>query len=413
MPKKKVVVIGAGIVGSCCALRLAKDGYSVTLIDKSMPGHGCSFGNAGGISSSSIIPMAIPGIWKKIPEWLFDREGPLSVRWKHIPKAFPWLFKWLLESRESHAKYAAHTLSELNKDVLNQYKAILGEEEYNRLIKTTGHLHVFKEKPVSKGDFFVKSLRDDIGVHYEELYGEDIRNFEPSLSDDIRYALYIGNASYTVNPHLLVNAVVKKFEEIGGIFVQDDVKEVIASEAGARVVSRVNTHDADFLVVCAGALSKTLMRKDLDKVMLENERGYHLTLMNPSFMPNLPIVSGDHKFFSTPMNNGLRLAGTVEFSGLSSLPNWSRADTLLSNAKSIFPSLSASGSEAWVGDRPSFPSSIPLIDVSPTYKNVFYAFGHGHYGMSGAPGTANIIADMVSGNSQKVDITPFSYAMHC
>lgn len=412
MKKKNVVVIGAGIVGSCCALRMACEGYSVTLLDNLKPGNGCSFGNAGGISSASIIPMAIPGIWKKVPAWLFDSDGPLSVRWRHLLKVSPWLLRWIMESGEDRSTYSSKALKDLNNDVLNQYKKMLGTVNFNNLIRTTGHLHVFKQKPSSKGDFFVKRIREEAGICFEEFFDRDVNVVEPSLSKEVKYAILINDASYTVSPHRLVNTLVEAFEEMGGNFVQDHAKEVVASEYGVKVITRLSALEADYVVICAGALSKELMKKDLSKVKLENERGYHVNLVSPNFMPNFPIVSGDYKFFSTPMEDGLRLAGTVEISGLRALPDWSRADILLRNAKRIFPDLSASGSEVWFGDRPSFPSSIPLIDVSPVHENIFYAFGHGHYGMSGAPGTAEIIANMIKGKPQKVDISPFSYSKH-
>lgn len=410
---KSIVVIGAGIIGTCCALRLIREGHKVVLIDRKEPGSECSYGNAGGISPGSVIPMALPGIWKKVPSWLIDKEGPLSVEWGYLPKASPWLLKWLLSSTKEAAKYSSLALLKLNQNVVHKYKELLTEKRANKLIKHTGHLYTYREKPIGKGDQFASFLRDLHGIKGEEVYGKKIRDIEPTISSDFGYGLYLPEASFTINPQRLISTLVSNFQVEGGLFIQDEVKNISnESDLVYKITTRTGCIKAEAVVIATGSWSKSLVPESEGSIPLETERGYHIMLREPNIMPSLPVIAGDYKFFSTPMENGLRLAGTVEISGLSSLPNWKRAELLLDHAKRVFPGLQAAGSSVWVGNRPSFPSSIPLIDESSRNKNIFYAFGHGHYGLSGGPGTADIICNLVARKDQKIDIEPYSLKKH-
>lgn len=410
---KNIVVIGAGIIGSCCALRLTREGHKVTLIDRELPGSGCSYGNAGGISSGSIIPMALPGIWKKVPSWLIDKEGPLSVKWGYLPKASPWLLKWLCSSTEKAAEYSSLALFNLNQNAVQGYKELLTIQQADSLIRHTGHLYTYYKKPLGKGDHFASFIRDLHGIKTEEFYGKEIKDIEPTISSDFKYGLYLPEASFTINPQRLVSMLVKNFQAAGGIFIQNEVKQLFKNEGLTYdITTRTGCIKADAVVIATGSWSKQILPENECSIPLETERGYHIMLHEPNLQPSLPVIAGDYKFFATPMESGLRLAGTVEISGLASLPNWKRAELLLDHAKKVFPGLQAAGSSVWVGNRPSFPSSIPLIDESVKNKNVFYAFGHGHYGLSGAPGTAEIICNLIDKTPPAFDIEPYSLARH-
>jgi len=409
---KTIVVVGAGIIGTCCALRLTREGHEVVLMDRNQPGSECSYGNAGGISPGSVIPMALPGIWKNVPSWLIDKEGPLSVKWGYLPRASPWLLKWLLSSTKRAAEYSSLALFKLNQNVIQAYKELLTEAEANKLIKHTGHLYVYRKKPNGKGDQFASYLRDLHGIKTEEVHGKEIIDIEPTISSDFGYGLYLREASFTINPQRLIATLVSNFQKEGGVFTQDEVKHINDEGSTYNLTTRTGCIKAEAVVIATGSWSKNLIPESEDSIPLETERGYHIMLHEPNLMPRLPVIAGDYKFFSTPMENGLRLAGTVEISGLSSLPNWKRAELLLDHAKKVFPGLQAAGSSVWVGNRPSFPSSIPLIDESSKNKNIFYAFGHGHYGLSGGPGTAEIISNMIDRKNPRIDIEPYSLKRH-
>lgn len=406
-----VVVIGAGIIGSCCALQLVKSGYKVTLIDQDEPGNGCSYGNAGSISPGSVMPMALPGIWKNIPAWLFDSKGPLSVKWGYLVKAAPWLAGWLKASSAKVAIQSAESLAALHTNVIEAYQDILGSERFSELIKTTGHLIVYKSRPQGKADLFAQMIRDTYGVKTQSFNESQMRELVPELASEFKYGLHMQQGGFTVNPQVLVQAIVREFADMGGHIIRD---KVIALKPEGHYKSRVHTRISEIkaqrVVIAAGAWSKSLCPDGEVNIPLETERGYHLMLYGANKRPALPIVAADYKFFSSPMEEGLRLAGTVEIGGLNAKPNWSRAGILLEHAKKVFPGLTASGSSVWMGHRPSVPDSVPVIDESDKFKGIYYAFGHGHFGLSGAPGTARIISDLVSGITSGTNPNPFGLA---
>jgi D-amino-acid dehydrogenase len=173
------------------------------------------------------------------------------------------------------------------------------------------------------------------------------------------------------------------------------------------VRTEAGTHAVDAVVVAAGAWSAELARQLGHRVPLDTERGYHVMLPDPGVMPRLPIYSGDHSFAVTPLAHGLRFAGTVELGGLDAPPNYARADVLLERGRRMFPGLRDSGMTQWMGFRPSMPDSVPVIAASPRHRNAFFAFGHGHLGLTLAAVTGRLVADLVAGRETGIDMAPF------
>jgi D-amino-acid dehydrogenase len=218
---------------------------------------------------------------------------------------------------------------------------------------------------------------------------------------------------HTSNPLGLVERLLAQFLRSGGELVH-------ARAHGFRLHGRrlaaiqTDTGDlsADAAVVCAGAFSKPLAAALGDKVPLETERGYHLMISDPESMPRIPTADADGKFVATPMDTGLRFAGTVELAGLAAPPDWRRARILLAQGRKMLPGLAASHPEerisVWMGHRPSLPDSLPVLGPSRASPDVFYAFGHGHVGMTAAPMTGKLVADLVAGRPPSIDITPFA-----
>lgn len=164
---------------------------------------------------------------------------------------------------------------------------------------------------------------------------------------------------------------------------------------------------ADSVVVAAGAWSHHLAARVGDRVPLESQRGYHVTVANHGLKVNRMVNWVRRRVFSSPMEPGMRFAGTVEIAGLDAAPNWKRADALLTHGKRMFPDMDTSSVSRWMGHRPCLPDSLPVIGASPRAPNVFYAFGHGHIGMCSASGTARTIAELLAGEKPQIDISPF------
>lgn len=405
----QITVVGAGIVGTACALQLQRDGHQVTLLDQAGIGEGCSFGNAGCLSVASVVPMALPGMLKQVPKWLADPMGPLTVRWPYLPRALPWLLQWVRAGNEAQARATAQPLANLFSATFSGYRTLLDAAQYDGLIRQTGHLYIWRTLTRSSGDVLAQSIRDATGVRSQALSAGEARELEPTLAADIQSALLLPDNGFTVNPQRLVKTLAENFAAAGGTFLRRKVLDFEFGEHGpTRLYTDCGTLAVSKLVVTAGAWSMRLAAKlSGTRIPLDTERGYHAMLSAPTVQPTRPIMDCERKFIATPMEGGLRIAGTVEIGGLDAPPDYRRARILMQQGQQLFPGLQFSDDSQWMGFRPSIPDSLPVIDRSERYRNVFFAFGHGHLGMTGAPGTARLIADLVGERTPFIDARPY------
>jgi D-amino-acid dehydrogenase len=410
---KRVGVIGGGIVGVCAASWLQRDGHSVFLIECDEPGRGASFGNAGCFNGSSVTPVAMPGVARNVPRWLFDPLAPLALRWSYLPTVAPWLLRFVRAGTPEKARAAARALRPLVGPTLEALKPLVAAAGAEDLVHRLGHLYVYRSDESLQRDRFAWDLRRENGVAVDEFDADELRQLEPALSRDYVRGVLVRENGHTSNPLRLVELLVESFARAGGELVR-------ARAHGFRLeghrLTAIETDSgalpADAAVVCAGAYSKPLAAALGDKVPLETERGYHLMIRDPEAMPRIPTADADGKFVATPMETGLRFAGTVELAGLEAPPDWRRADILLEQGRKMLPGLAASHPKerisTWMGHRPSLPDSLPVLGPSGASPDVIYAFGHGHVGMTSAPMTGKVVADLVTGRPPSIDIAPFS-----
>ncbi len=403
----KIVVIGAGIAGACCAHALVQDGHAVTIVDEREPGEGCSFGNAGQINIGSTLPIALPGMLKSVPRWIIDPLGPVAVRWRYLPRAVPWLLRWVQAGRRANADAASLQLKALSAASLQLYRMMLGNEGFTSLIRTVGHLHVWETAESSAADRLADEMVAAKGIRPIHLDAGAIQEIEPALAPIYPRGLYFPDNGHTVNPQRLVRTLVQRCVDRGATLRKVCVTEIATDNT---VVSSTDRLPAEAVVIAAGAWSKPLVQRLGIAPTLETERGYHAMLTNPGITLRVPVSSRDHHFTATPMEHGLRFAGTVEFGGLNAPPNYRRATVLLDHAKRMFPALRPEPVETWMGFRPSIPDSLPIIDRLPGPANLYAAFGHGHYGLSLSPMTGQLIADLIAGRVSGIDLAPFRLA---
>jgi len=410
---KRVGVIGAGMVGVCVASYLQRDGHSVFLLDPGTPGEGASFGNAGAFNASSVTPMATPGIIKKVPGWLRDPLGPLSLRWSYLPSVLPYLWRFVRAGTEEKVHAQARALRPLVGETLSALEPLVKDAGAERLVHQRGHLYVYRSAESLTKDGLGWTLRRENGVEVDEFDADELRQLEPALSRDYARGLLVRENGHTSNPFGLVSALVENFVRHGGAVIRAKALG-FRLDTGRLTAIRTDAGElaADMAVVAAGAWSKSLAASLGDRVPLETERGYHLMIRDPEVMPKIPTADGDGKFVATPMDTGLRFAGTVELAGLKAPPDWRRARILLEQGRKMLPGLAAHHDEdrisVWMGHRPSMPDSLPAIGPSRTTPDVIYAFGHGHVGMTCAPMTGRVVADLVAGRKPSIDISPFN-----
>lgn len=406
---KHVAVIGAGIVGASSAAWLQKKGMRVTLIERNAPGEATSFGNAGSISPTAVTPVAVPGMIRQIPGWLMDPLGPLRVDPAYLFKALPWLVSFLKLANREDMKRCAGALRPLLAPVFDAYKPIVERAEAQELIRREGIVYVYN----SEKDFLAAKPADDdrrrLGAILEDLSRPEIEKFAPELGPEFRWGTLAPENGYTINPGRLTKMLATSVAEHGGTHIQADVTDLKPQADGVTLVLKGQAGDfhADAVLVCAGAWSHFLAAKVGDKVPLETQRGYHVTVENAGLTVNRMVNWVARRVFTTPMEVGMRFAGTVEIAGLEAPPNWERADRLLQLGQQMYPSMNVAKVSRWMGHRPCLPDSLPVIGPSPRAKNVFYAFGHGHIGMCSASGTARSIAELIAGEKPQVDLAPF------
>jgi D-amino-acid dehydrogenase len=405
---KRVIVVGAGIVGVCCAAYLLRDGHAVQLVEREGPAAGASFGNAGALSPGSCVPLAMPGVLAKTPSWLLDRNGPLVVRPQYLLRAAPWLLRFVASARPAQVERAADALAALHRRVFDDYAPLVEAAGCGDLVCRSGTLIAFSKESAYRGSEGEFAMRRKRGATIERVEGHEMRQLEPALSDRYRHAAFLPDHGYAADPALLVASIARWFTDNGGAFVRAGATRLRAQAEGAAVaLDNGETLAADVVVVAAGAWSARLLRAAGVRVPLETQRGYHLTLTNPSIALQRPVSLAEEKVYLTPMRGGLRIAGTVEFAGLDAAPNWQRAQRLLVPLQQALPGLRYDEAKEWMGHRPCLPDSLPAIGPVRALPGVIAAFGHGHNGMTSGPVTGRIVADLVAGRAPPIDIAPF------
>ncbi|MGB0506019.1 MAG: NAD(P)/FAD-dependent oxidoreductase [Pikeienuella sp.] len=407
METEHIVIVGAGIVGAATAIWLRRAGKDVTLIDKGEPGMGASYGNACILASCSVVPVTVPGLIPKGPKYLADPNFPLFLRWGYLPKLAPWLFRYLSNANDKDTRRIAQGLSTIVGDSLQQHQALTAGTSAAKWIQESDYNFVYKDRAAFDADAYAWELRREAGFVPELIEGPEVHEREPILGPDMNLLAVNKDHGFIQNPGNYVKDLVKVLEELGGTFVQAEVKDFDLS--GGRITA-VDTDKGRFhcnsAVLSAGVWSKPLMGKLGMKVPLEAERGYHIVFKNPNQRPNSPMMMTAGKFVATPMDQGLRCAGVVEFGGLSETPSKGPLKLLRKKVKEFFPSMQAESEEEWLGFRPAPSDSLPLIgEVGAT--GVYAAFGHHHIGLTGGPKTGRMVADLIAGNRPNNDMTPF------
>lgn len=407
----RVVVIGAGVVGLAAASQLQLRGHSVTIVDPVPPGEACSFGNAGCLSRASCVPLGLPGVWKKVPGYLLDPAGPLSIPFGYAHRIAPWLWRFMRSTSPARVREIADALHALLDPTIVCWRPLAERAGVPELIRQDGYAFAYESEPAFLGDGTGRRIREEHGVRLEVIEGQAVREYEPSLAPTVTHLVVMPEQGHVPNPGRLSKALADRLRADGAAFVA--AKAVGFESAGGRVrrvLAEGSALEADAVVIAGGARSNALSSQLGADVPLETERGYHVMLESPSVVPRIPVMSGEGKWFATPMEGGLRIAGTVELGGLDAPPNEKRAMAMLPAAQRLFPGLAYSKLTTWMGHRPSMPDSLPVIGPAPAASNAILAFGHGHVGLTAAAPTATIVADLIEGKSPSIDIRPYAPA---
>lgn len=399
---RKVAVIGAGIVGSMCALELHRSGLEVVIVEPQAPGgrHAASFGNAGWISPASIIPMSMPGLWRKVPALLRDRQGPLTIRWRYLPSLLPWLLRFLAAGATvPRVEQTAAALNSLLKDAPDLHLALAAEIGRPDLIRRSPLLYVYPDRAAFAAEALAWRIRRANGLAWTELDGDALRREEPTLSSRYTFAVRLENAAFcrdpggyvaAINDHLDARGVQRVAASATSFDVRNGRLQAVHTDGGAV--------DCDHAVIAAGIHSRAIAGQLGQRIPLESERGYHVCIAGEESLSN-PVMPSDGRMGITPTAAGLRVSGQVELASVSASPDWRRSDLLLKHLQATVSERTTGASpgiERWMGHRPSTPDGRPVIDVARACRQIVFAFGHGHVGLASAPSTARIVAGMIA-----------------
>lgn len=405
-----IAVIGTGVVGTCTAAWLQRDGHQVTFFDPLEPGESCSFGNAGSLSPSACLPVGMPGMWKRVPQWLLDPLGPLSVRWRYAPVVLPWLISMLRHSSREEVTRIARALRNLLEPIFDCYTPLLEHANAKHLLRKTGCLYVYSSREAAEKWAWGMNLRRSLGVELVDVAREELEDLEPDLKGRFRFGILAPENGSTPDPSALVKAIHAQCVADGASQVH---LRVIGFDIQGSQVHALRTEDhqnvpVDGVVLAAGAWSGQLAAQLGTRVPLETQRGYHVTVTSANLLLKHTVMASENNLMVNPMAMGLRLAGTVEFAGLKALPNYARAESLLQQGRELFPHLNTSAFTQWMGHRPCLPDSLPVVGRVRDAENAWLAFGHGHMGMCMGASTGREVAHLVAGRKPQVDLSPFS-----
>ena len=404
----RVVVIGAGICGVSTAIWLQRSGHEVLLIDKGAPGMGASFGNAGLLAHWAVDPVTAPGLWRDAAKFLLNPNGPLFIKWSHLPGLLPWLVKFMSNATDAKTKQIVSNLDPLLYDTVAQHKSLVQGTKAHNWIVDSKFSFAYPTEKAFMDDAYSWRMKASVGLKPTVIRGPAVQEEEPMLGPAIQCLATLEGQGHITNPGQYVNELCKAFTDNGGKFIQEEVLDITMQNGRVeRVVTTTQSLSCQFAVVTAGIWSKDLMRKLSVKVSMETERGYHVIFEDPSEQPRNPMIMMTGKFGVTPMDTELRCAGTVELADHYAGPSKAPVKLLKNQVAEAFPTLTYSRVKEWMGFRPTPADSTPLIGQIGS-SGIYTGFGHQHIGLTAGPKTGRLIAQLIDGNASNIDMRPYS-----
>ena len=406
MEKLRIGVIGAGIQGICNALFLQKKGHKVIIFDREDPGCGASYGNAGHFSPYASVPLNRPDVLTDVPAMLMSSKGPLALKWNYVPKMIPWFLKFIKNCSKKQMLHTAKYMHQILDLALPAYDELFEEIDLEDLVKRNGILYIWNNQNISSRELEIK-IREDLGVKQQLVNPKEIHDLEPNIKPIYDGGVFYEYARHTTNPKKVLQKLFDLFIKKGGKFFKYNVKELNFDDDKPVIRTELQRFIFDKTIIACGAFSKKFSNDLYENVPLETERGYHVHFKDYQHLISRPVVFSNRGFGMTPMQQGLRVVGTVEFGGLKNPSSKNRIKNLINNAKFMLNDLPHHEDE-WLGFRPTLPDFLPVIGPSKNYKNVFYSFGHHHLGWTLGAISGKIISKMIAEEKTNLDLNPYS-----
>ena len=403
----KIGIVGAGIQGISNALFLQKRGFEVTIFDRDEPGSpAASYGNAGHFSPYACVLMNRPDILTDIPAMLLSSTGPLALKWNYVPKMIPWFLQFIRNCTTKNMMHTAKNMHQILDLALPAYDELFDEIELEGLVEKKGILYIWNNQSLKSRDLEIK-VRDELGVDQQLVTPKEIHDLEPNIKPIYHGGVYYQHGRHARNPKKILLKLFELFLKKGGKFLKMNIKDIKFDEDKPVIKAETQSFIFDKIVIACGSFSKRLTDNLDEKIPLDTERGYHVHFKDCDHLLSRPVIFQNRGFGITPMEQGLRVVGTVEFGGLDNPLSKSRVKNLINNAKYMMGDLPEHEDE-WLGFRPTLPDYLPVIGPSKKHKNVFYCFGHHHLGWTLGPISGKIISSMIAEENTNLDLKPYS-----
>ena len=406
--KSSVGVIGAGIQGICISLCLIKKGFRVTLIDRDDPGkNSASYGNAGHFSPYASVPINRPDILVDIPSMLLSSTGPLALKWNYVLKMIPWFLKFIKNCSKKKMMHTAKYMHQILDLALPAYDELFEDIDISGLVEGKGIIYFWTKKDLKSRELEIR-IRNELGVKQQLLTPHEIHDLEPHIKKIYHGGVLYPNARHARNPGKILLKLFDLFLKKGGHYEKQNVQTLSFTPDNKPVIKTDSKfYNFDKVVIACGAFSKRLTDQVDEKIPLDTERGYHIHFKGYDHFLSRPVIFLNRGFGITPMEQGLRVVGTVEFGGLENPASKKRIQNLVNSAKYLFPELGKHEDE-WLGFRPTLPDFLPIIGPSKNYKNLFYSFGHHHLGWTLGAISGKILAGMIAEENTNLNLSPYN-----
>ncbi len=404
---RTVAVIGAGIIGLSCATRLQQDGWQVTLIDRQEPGHGASWGNAGHIATEQIYPLASLSTLRRALPMMISRSAPLRIEPRYLWRLVPWLSRFVSHSGPRQFRSGTSALKSLLLEALPALNQLLHSTDGQHHLKSTGSLLMAESDPGMRQLHRMHRSLTEQEISMDSLTACETRDRVPGLCSTTRGALLFNKTGHVSDPYLLCNHLYNRLRQHGARFINRTVTGFEESHDHLSIRTAGESIRAHSAVIATGAYGRQLIASTGYDVPLETERGYHLNLDHRIESLPMPVASAERNVIVTPLIEGTRITGGVEFAGLEHGPHRRWTPMLEQHLRALFPGTDTRGATSWLGFRPSLPDHLPVIDRHPMSERILLAFGHQHLGLTLSAVTADLIVTKINRQPEQIDTRPF------
>jgi D-amino-acid dehydrogenase len=411
MARTDAIVLGAGIVGVSVALHLVKRGLAVTLVDRAEPGQGTSYGNAGIIESNTLFPPAFPSRLTSLLRIGLKRAPEASYHVTFLARVAPWLLAFRRNSSPERLAAFMHTMRPLFEKAVVEHELLMTEANARRYLRHTGWLKVYRSDAGFAGTARERAIAAQLGAPVHVMDVEEAQALEPALMPAFRRAVFWEDAASISNPLAVTRAYAARFAALGGVMVKGDARRLHRQGTKWRVETGEGPVDADSAVVTLGPWAPDLLAPLGINPPLAVKRGYHRHFRacgNASLAR--PILDADNGYCLAPMEQGIRVTTGVEFAPRDAAPTPVQFDRVLPAARSLFPLDKPVEDKPWLGARPCFPDSRPVIGRAPGQSGLWLAYGHAHWGLTLGPATGRLVAEMMTGATPFCDPAPYAAA---